>query len=148
MGFTQAIKTVLRDKYATFKGRASRSEYWWFQLFNFLLILVFFGVLTGISATVGKDNPDGMSIPILVGGGLIYLLVMIVPLLALQVRRFHDRNMSGWWYLMFFLAGFIPVVGKGTGLAVTIISCLKGTDGPNSFGPDPLRPNVTADIFA
>lgn len=148
MGFTQAVKSVLRDNYATFKGRASRSEYWWFQLFNILVISVFGGLIGGIAAIQGQDSPEGFSFPVLIGGAVIYALVMFVPLIALQVRRFHDRNISGWWYLAISIAGFIPVVGAVTGLVTTIISILKGTDGPNRFGPDPLRPNVTADIFA
>lgn len=148
MGFTQAINSVLRDNYSNFKGRASRSEYWWFQLFNILVLAVIGGIGGAIIGITGGEATDNIGVIALGIAGVIYLLAMLVPLIALQVRRFHDRNMSGWWYLGLFLAGFIPLVGSVTGITITVISILKGTDGPNRFGPDPLRPNVTADIFA
>jgi uncharacterized membrane protein YhaH (DUF805 family) len=73
---------------------------------------------------------------------------MLLPVIALQVRRFHDRDMSGWWYLGAVIVGNVPFVGILVWIAVFVISCLKGTDGPNRFGPDPLRPESTAEVFA
>lgn len=80
-------------------------------------------------------------------GGL-FILAILLPLISLQVRRFHDRNISGWWYLALVILGFIPYVGRATGLAIFVISVLRGTDGPNKFGPDPLRPEARAEVFA
>lgn len=149
MGFTQAIKTVLREKYATFRGRASRSEYWWYVLFN-ILLFVAFGIVFGIIAAVqGEENmKDGYLGTLLFVFAGVYVLATIVPNITVQVRRFHDRNLSGWWYLGVILLSSVPVLGVILGFGTLVVNCLKGTDGPNKFGPDPLRPDVTADIFA
>jgi uncharacterized membrane protein YhaH (DUF805 family) len=70
----------------------------------------------------------------MLGAGLlvIYALAILVPSLAVQVRRFHDQDKSGW----FILLGFIPAVG---GLIVLVFMCLPGTPGSNQYGPDPTR---------
>ena len=61
----------------------------------------------------------------------LFGLVTIIPNIAIAIRRLHDRDYSGWWYLLVF----IPLIGW---LILFIWFCLKGTDGPNRFGPDPL----------
>jgi uncharacterized membrane protein YhaH (DUF805 family) len=73
---------------------------------------------------------------------------MLLPQMSLTVRRFHDRNISGWWYLVIFIANFIPYLNVVAGLAGLVITVLKGTEGPNKFGPDPLRPDARAEVFA
>lgn len=146
MGFTEAVRTVLTQKYATFSGRASRSEYWWFQLFYLLLALAM-GIL---AFTAGAFSGGEMSSPLIVLaliGGLL-ALGLALPIIALQVRRFHDRNMSGWWYLAVIILGMVPVIGRVSGIVITVISVMKGTEGPNKFGPDPLRPDARAEVFA
>ena len=70
----------------------------------------------------------------------IWVLGSIIPSIAVQVRRFHDQDRSGWMILL----GFIPYVGT---FIVIIFMCLKGTTGPNRFGPDPLDPS-SVDVFA
>jgi uncharacterized membrane protein YhaH (DUF805 family) len=77
-----------------------------------------------------------------VGFGVIglYWLASIIPYLAVHVRRFHDQDRSGWFYLL----AFIPYVGS---LVVLVFMCLRGTHGPNRFGEDPLDPGM-AMIFA
>lgn len=65
---------------------------------------------------------------------------MFIPGLAVQVRRFHDQDKSGW----FILLGFIPYIG---GLILFVFMCLEGTRGPNRFGPDPKDP-YSEDVFA
>lgn len=144
MGFTEAVRTVLTKKYATFSGRASRSEYWWFQLFYWIALVVV-GILTVALAAVFDANETSLFIFIPIG---LLVLAMLLPVIALQVRRFHDRDMSGWWYLGAVIVGNVPFVGILVWIAVFVISCLKGTDGPNRFGPDPLRPESTAEVFA
>lgn len=144
MGFTEAVRTVLTKKYATFSGRASRSEYWWFQLFYWIALIVV-GILTVALAAVFNANENSLFIFIPIG---LLVLAMLLPVIALQVRRFHDRDMSGWWYLGAVIVGNVPFVGILVWIAVFVISCLKGTDGPNRFGPDPLRPESTAEVFA
>ena len=110
MDFVTAVKTCL-TKYVDFQGRARRSEYWLFFLFN-----IGVGLITAVIS-------DGLNI--------LWSLAMFLPSLAVAVRRLHDRDMSGWWILL----ALVPLVGV---LAILIILALKGTDGPNRFGVDPI----------
>ncbi len=102
--------TVLK-KYAVFSGRASRAEYWYFVLFNTIIAFVL-GLLIGSSGSSGIGL-----IP------LIYNLALLVPSIAVGVRRMHDVNKSGWFLLIPFYNLY---------LAVT-----EGTHGPNEYGEDP-----------
>ena len=86
IGFVDAVKRAFA-KYATFSGRASRSEYWWFFLFNMIVSLVLTIVFAPLSA--------------------VYSLATLVPGIAIGVRRLHDIGRSGWWLLI----GFVPLVG-------------------------------------
>ncbi|MEM6623035.1 MAG: DUF805 domain-containing protein [Pseudomonadota bacterium] len=115
MGFSEAVRTVLLQRYADFQGRSPRSEYWWFQL----AIIVSYVVLLVLTAVL----------PILGLLGILYL-GLIIPALAVTIRRLHDLDKSGWWILI----GFIPLVG----FLLLYWYCLKGTEGDNQFGPDPL----------
>jgi uncharacterized membrane protein YhaH (DUF805 family) len=83
-------------------------------------------------------NPFGSTAMLIVLG--VYFLVFFIPGLAVQVRRFHDQDKSGW----FILLGFIPYVGS---LILLVFMCLEGTRGPNRFGPDPKDP-YAEDVFA
>lgn len=125
MGFVEAVKVCLA-KYATFSGRASRSEFWWFALFHAL-------VLAGMTAVASVTALTGAQLAAQaagVGGAAIYI-VLILPMLAVTIRRLHDRNRSGWNYFWVL----VPVVG---GLIVLIWCCQRGVEGDNRFGPDPL----------
>lgn len=90
MSFVDAVKTCLR-KYATFTGTATRPEYWWFVLFNFLGGLVF--SFTGILALRG-----------------LWSLAMLLPGLAVVVRRLHDTGRSAWWLLTAFIAPWLIIL--------------------------------------
>ncbi|MGO4566971.1 DUF805 domain-containing protein [Rhizobium sp. 2YAF20] len=149
MGFGEAVRTVLTLKYATFSGRASRSEFWWFQLF-YWLVLVAVALVAGLVTAVFSDRhagPSPLIIAIAAVAGL-FALAMFLPQLALQVRRFHDRNISGWWYLGVLVLNSVPYIGFVSGIALIVIPLFRGTEGPNKFGPDPLRPEATAEVFA
>jgi len=115
VGFADAVKSCL-SKYATFSGRSRRSEYWWFYLFYTLVVIA--GVI--IDAVLGTD-------PILY---VLTALGLFVPTLAAAIRRLHDIDKSGWWYLV----GFIPLVGF---IILIVWGCKDGTRGPNRFGADP-----------
>jgi uncharacterized membrane protein YhaH (DUF805 family) len=111
-------------KYATFGGRARRKEYWFFSLFNFLIGLL----LAFVDVANGTFNEEvGMG---LVGG--IYALAVLLPCIAVSVRRLHDTEHSGWWLLI----GLIPVVGW---IVLLIFMVREGTRGPNRFGEDPKQ---------
>ncbi|EJT06627.1 DUF805 domain-containing protein [Rhizobium sp. CCGE 510] len=148
MGFTKAVRTVFKEKYATFSGRASRSEYWWSYLLYMLGLIAFVIAISGTLVAALSDIASlSLMIALPVIGGLL-VLAALLPAIAVQVRRFHDRNISGWWYLALFIGSLVPYVGIIAGIAILVISVLKGTEGPNKFGPDPLRPEARAEVFA
>lgn len=148
MGLKEAVRTVLKEKYATFSGRASRSEFWWFQLFYYLVgffCLVIMGLLS-----LGHNQEEGIPssvILMMIVSGLLFL-GMFLPQISVTVRRFHDRNLSGWWYLGLIVASMIPPISPIIGLAILILVILPGTKGPNKFGLDPLSPQSSAEVFA
>lgn len=146
MGFKEAMNTVLRQKYATFEGRAARSEFWWFYL-GFLLMAAFCGVIIYLGFDQETQQMGSLGY---LGIGLfgIVFIGCIIPWIAVTIRRFHDRDMSGWWVLGFFLIGFIPVVGGIAGIVQLVILCLKGTTGENRFGQDPLLGSSNPDVFS
>jgi len=124
MTFPDAVKTCLA-KYATFSGRATRSEYWFFVLFAFLVLL---------GASILDNVLDVVVFaPVLEGNILAgaVVLALLLPQIAVAVRRLHDMNHSGWWYLI----GLVPAAG---GIILVIWFCFEGTRGENRFGPDPF----------
>ena len=121
-------------RYADFKGRSRRKEYWMFLLGVFIVSFV----LALIQTVLGLNSEGGFASDPLF---LILLVAIIVPSLAVQVRRFHDQDKSGW----FILLGLIPFVGS---LIVLVFMCLEGTRGENRFGPDPKEPGDLGDVFA
>ena len=124
MGFVEAVQTFFK-RYADFNGRSSRSEYWWAYL-GIILIAFVVGLVSGL---LGET----------IGGFifLIFYLAILVPSIAIGVRRLHDLDKSGWFYLL----ALVPLVS----LILLVWFCMKGTDGPNRFGPDPL--GHTGDVF-
>lgn len=111
-------------KYADFTGRARRKEYWMFYLFYFVAIFI----LAIIDNIIGSTNQKE-------GFGLIasiFILASFVPALAVAARRLHDTNRSGWWQLIMI----IPVLGS---IVLLIFFVLKGDEGENRFGEDPLE---------
>ena len=103
----EAITSVFRN-FINFSGRAGRPEFWWFTLFAVVstALLIF--------------------VPFI---GWIYVLVLLLPNLAVTVRRLHDRDQSGWWAI----ASFFPFVNW----ILLIYLAFPGTPGPNSHGPEP-----------
>ncbi len=116
-------------RYADFSGRSRRKEYWMFALgtvIAFTALAIIGGVLFGGSVDPVNPMAGGLAVmPILLFG-----LAIIVPSIAVQVRRFHDQDKSGWLVLL----NLIPYVG---GLIVLVFMFLEGTPGDNRFGPDP-----------
>ena len=117
------ILQCITKNYANFSGRARRKEYWLFYLayiISFLIAIVF-------DTSMGLfDEVSGFG-PIVA----ILYLASFVPSLSVGVRRLHDTDRRGWWYLIVF----IPLIGF---IVILVFFCLKGTEGSNRFGPDPL----------
>tara|TARA_R110000772_G_scaffold73387_3_gene160519 strand:+ start:4057 stop:4473 length:417 start_codon:yes stop_codon:yes gene_type:complete len=129
-------------RYADFSGRSRRKEYWMFVLFN-ILVMFGIGIIGAVLGGFAPEESGEMSL----GGSLmfgligIYALAIFIPALAVQVRRFHDQDKSGW----FVLLGFIPYIG---GLIVLVFMCLDGNKGENRFGPDPKMNKNVGDVFS
>lgn len=141
MTFIQAVTICLSEKYISFSGRAGRSEYWWFGLatllYSLAVTLVFFVVnfvAGGFAKTSGLSSL-GLIVLLL---GVIGYLALLLPAIAVTVRRFHDVNLSGWWVLAGLVLGAVPLVGWIASIAILMITILKGTAGENRFGPDPI----------
>ena len=114
MSFVEAISSGFKN-YVGFSGRASRSEFWYWYLFVLILSIV----ANVIDAVLGM--------PIF---GAIVSLGLLLPNIAVGIRRLHDIDRTGWWYLIVF---------TGIGAIVLIVwACMKGTTGPNRYGPDPI----------
>ncbi|WP_298448895.1 DUF805 domain-containing protein [uncultured Marinobacter sp.] len=109
-------------KYAVFNGRARRAEYWWFVLFNIIISLAL-GAIDGVTGTFSPEAGLG-----LLGG--LYTLAVLLPSLAVTVRRLHDTGRSGWWFLMVF----VPLIGA---IVLLVFMVLDSKPGQNQYGPNP-----------
>ena len=108
-------------KYADFSARARRTEYWLFFLFN-LVIAMLLGVVDYVLGTPGII-------------GMIFALAILIPSIAVAVRRLHDTDRSGWWLLM----AFIPIIGT---IVLLIFMVLDSNPGNNRFGANPKSATV------
>ncbi|HEY8098584.1 MAG TPA: DUF805 domain-containing protein [Methylobacter sp.] len=109
-------------KYTVFSGRACRSEYWYFLLFNFL-ISIGLVIIDFVSGTFNAETGVGLL-------STIYSVVVLIPGISVTVRRLHDTDRSGWW---FFIA-LIPIVGA---IVLFIFMVLDSSSGDNEYGPNP-----------
>ncbi len=139
MGFSESVKSVF-SKYATFSGRASRSEYWYFVLFNLIITIPLFIVGAIIGALIGGSK-NGMMTALVVGYILvfIYSLAVIIPGIAVSVRRLHDSGKSGWLYLLVL----IPYLGG----IVLFIFMLLGSEPDNKYGPNPNNQGPVVEVY-
>lgn len=113
---------VVKERYAQFTGRARRSEYWYYYLF-YVLILIGLAIVDAISGTFNAA----------VGMGLlsgVFGLAMLIPSLAVSVRRLHDTGRSGWWLLL----GLLPLIGA---IVLLVFMLLDSKPGDNQFGANP-----------
>ena len=129
-------------RYADFSGRSRRKEYWMFFLFNLLVSLVVWGLLAvTFLASLSESEMTVIMMPVFIIYGLL-ALALIIPGIAVTVRRLHDIDRSGWSILL----GLIPIVGA---ILLIVFYCTEGTPGPNRFGDDPKageRPSTA--VFA
>ena len=110
-------------KYAEFSGRARRKEYWMFALFNFIIVFV----LGLVDALVGSPGIVGM----------LYALAVLIPGIAVSVRRLHDTDRSGWW----FLIALVPLIGI---IVLIVFTVQDGTPSENQYGANPKAETATA----
>ena len=120
-------------QYVDFSGRARRREYWMFVLINVVILIVLSLIDTllgtgGFHATSGGGSFYAANSLGLLSG--LYTLAVLLPSIAVTVRRLHDTDRTGWWILL----GFIPIIG---GIVLLVFYVLEGTRGPNRYGPDP-----------
>lgn len=145
MGFGEAIRHNFTH-YADFSGRAQRSQYWWWVLF-----VIVVGIVTNVldlllGVRLGASTRDVMIgdqvIPLADQGvgllTLIFFLVVAIPGLAVQVRRLHDTDRTGWWWLWGTLLAILCCIGF---IILLVFYLQRGTAGPNRYGADPLEPN-------
>lgn len=121
MDFMTAVKHVFNN-FANFQGRARRSEYWWFYLFT---------IICNVVASI-IDGAIGMPIV-----SIVVLLGLLIPGLAVTIRRMHDTGRSGWWIFIVL----IPLVGI---ILYIYWFVQRGTVGPNAWGQDPYDAPATA----
>ena len=116
-------------QYAVFSGRARRKEYWMFALFNFIFAVV----------AMLLDNLTGLTIGELPYGVLyfLYAIAVLIPALAVSVRRLHDVGKSGWMILI----GLIPVIGA---IWLLVLMVLDSNPGENKYGQNPKENNPEA----
>lgn len=126
---------VLKN-YAVFRGRARRSEYWYFVLFNLIFLLLAAVIDNIIGTTFSFNTMNGMMHLPYGYLYMLYALAIVIPSLAVAVRRLHDVGKSGWFY---FIA-LIPLVGA---IWLIVLFCTEGNHGDNEYGPDPkaIAPN-------
>lgn len=150
-------------RYADFQGRSRRKEYWMFTLLNIIVFSVlagpfFFSFMSASMTNAGDPAAQEAAMTAMMEGGAslsvigvglyaLYALAAFIPSIAVTVRRLHDRDMSGWWYLGLAVAGILPFVGFLASIALFVLMVLPGTAGANRFGADPKDP-YAEDVFA
>ena len=116
MNFGEAISSGFSN-YVNFSGRASRSEFWYWILF---------GIIVSIIANI-IDAVLGIPLPVV---SAIVSLVLLLPNISISIRRLHDIDRTGWWFLL-----VLTIIGS---ILLIVWACFKGTSGANTYGPDPL----------
>ncbi len=134
-------------RYADFTGRSRRMEYWMYQLLNVIVMCVLVVIIFGGIPWEAFADPESLEAQAAKPGALFWVglgLIMIwalgtfIPSIAVTVRRLHDRDMSGWWYLGLIVASLIPLINIIASIAFLVLMVLPGTPGENRYGADPL----------
>lgn len=135
--------TLPLKRYAEFRGRSRRKEYWMFFLLMLILgvIASTIDTMLGFGTTWRSVTGTGYSVGWATHNGPVEILLwlaMLIPNLAVTIRRLHDLDKSGWWLLILL----VPLIGA---IVLLVFMCIEGTRGANRFGPDPLvgeRPDI------
>ena len=132
-------------RYTDFKTRSTRAEYWWVAL----ALFVYYVIAAIVIFTFGGFDPETAELgplgTVLLAVFGLPILGIIIPMIALVVRRFHDAGLSGWWYLGLVIAGLIPVIGLLASIATLVITVLPSKPA-NQWGPNPHDGGV-AEVF-
>lgn len=123
--FKKYFWDIIKNHYFDFKGRATRKEYWMFVLAHFTIV-----VLTIILIGIFYFGHLAVLSGVLFGAFILFILALIIPSLALSVRRIHDMGQSGWWYLI----ALVPYAGS---IVLLVFYCLPSEKGQNKWGPNP-----------
>ena len=123
--FKSSIRTCMKEKYAQFSGRATRSEYWFFYLFNLIITSAIYVVLF-----VFLSASDFWGAMLSFALMIMYLIAFLVPNISVAVRRLHDIGRSGWWLLI----GLIPYIGA---VVLFVLFILDSQPCDNRFGLAP-----------
>lgn len=116
--FNTYFVDVLKNQYADFNGRAVRSQFWYFVLFSFIISFVL-GIVDGM--LFGRQILS-----------MIFNLAVLIPSIAIAVRRLHDLGKTGWWYLLIF----VPLIGI---IVLIVWFCMKGQTTKNQYGDAILK---------
>lgn len=138
LSFGEAVSNCF-NKYATFTGRARRSEYWWFGLLAMLIVFAMEFTLFAAFAAMGSDSTAATVLMVACGFFTLAYLAIILPSLAVFFRRLHDTGHSGWYWFL----SFIPIVGS----IILLVWCCQDSDPrPNQYGPSPKYSDVFEDM--
>lgn len=121
--FVEALK-----KYAVFSGRSRRKEYWYFVLFV-ALISIALGIIDGLIGAYDRSAGVGLL-------SSIFSLAILIPSIAVSVRRLHDIDRSGWWVLI----SLVPLIGF---IVLIVFHVQDSTPGSNRYGPNPKSAGET-----
>ncbi len=161
MSFTQAIRSVLIENYANFKGRAALSEFWWFTFFIVLMSLLFYVLfligggndwLMSVYQSVFYGDfvmpmPSGFLMFIAVVSAVFWFAILI-PVLAVSTRRYHDAGFSGWWLVVIIVGRVLSLLFSFPtnmilitifGVAYVILAVMPGQKGENKYGANPKK---------
>lgn len=114
-------------QYFDFSGRARRKEFWMFMLFHYIFIFGASLLLFSLTGNIYEDDEPNYVVTTVI---CLYLLISIIPSLAVTVRRLHDSGKSGWWLLL----NIIPYIGW---FIIVIFTCMEGQSRPNQWGENP-----------
>lgn len=128
-----------KNLFFSMEGRINRGKFWLGILILFIaqwVVMLIVGALTGTGMMMAMDPnapPDPAAIMAAMAPLFIVMLIFLWPALCIYAKRWHDRNKSGWWTLIIL----VPIVGSIW--MIIELGLLKGTEGPNKYGPDPLQ---------